>query len=388
MEQLRQKIATYPPENVFNMDETGLNFKILPNRSYVKEEDCKTARGTKLMKAKDRVTIFVTTNADGSDMPPLSIIGKSKNPRCFKNRQKKLRYYNQKKAWSDSKVFAQWWEWFQNYIRNRTNEKVLLILDNCGPHGSELVDPLGQIEVVFLPPNVTSVYQPMDAGIIAMLKKKYRYRLLMKILEIFEERPQRRAAADAANMRPGTKGLAEGYAPHLADVMDILHEVWKEISAQKVKNCWEKTTLVSFTSTAATTPTVGAAAGSTGATTPTVGATSTTTTTSTATATTNGDNNNEVASIKITSDAVEELQSWIVHKHVDLTRELEKEVNEVVVVEREGNEVEVEENKVGDGYLACLANLSDAQGTAMLTVNDESDGGKDIWQSKRLCEEE
>jgi len=38
--------------------------------------------------------------------------------------------------------------------------------------------------------------------------------------------------------------------------------------------------------------------------------------------------------------------------------------------------------------LACLANLSDAQGTAMLTVNDESDGGKDIWQSKRLCEEE
>jgi hypothetical protein len=41
-----------------------------------------------------------------------------------------------------------------------------------------LKDPQGQVKVVFLPPNVTSVYQPMDAGVIAMVKKKYRYRLL------------------------------------------------------------------------------------------------------------------------------------------------------------------------------------------------------------------
>ena len=125
------------------------------------------------------------TNATGTDMVPLSMIGKSKNPRCFKNYITKLTYYHQKRAWSDSVVFAKWWQSFQLYISRRTERKCLLIMDNCGPHGSELIDPTGQIECVFLPSNVTSVFQPMDAGIIAMLKKKYRNRLLMKMLDIF-----------------------------------------------------------------------------------------------------------------------------------------------------------------------------------------------------------
>jgi hypothetical protein len=35
---------------------------------------------------------------------------------------------------------------------------VLLILDNCGPHGAELVDPRGQVTVMALPPNRTAVH--------------------------------------------------------------------------------------------------------------------------------------------------------------------------------------------------------------------------------------
>ena len=246
MAAIRAKIKQFDPNYVYNMDETGLFFKVLPNRSYVKQEDVKTVRGTKLMKAKDRVTLYVTTNATGTDKVPLSLIGKSKNPRCFRNKTLKLKYYNQAKAWSDSKVFKKWWEAFRLYIRSRTNRKCLLIMDNCGPHGTELVDPGGQIEVIFLPPNVTSVYQPMDAGVIAMLKKNYRYRLLMRMFDIFEERQDRREAAKAAKMAAGTMGLNEGYAPHVFDVIEILYEVWNEIPASKIKKCWVKSTLVSF----------------------------------------------------------------------------------------------------------------------------------------------
>ena len=36
---LRENIKTYDPNNVYNMDETSLLFKVLPNRSYVKEKD-------------------------------------------------------------------------------------------------------------------------------------------------------------------------------------------------------------------------------------------------------------------------------------------------------------------------------------------------------------
>jgi hypothetical protein len=67
---LRVEINKYGAENVYNMDETGLFYKLLPNRSYVKPEHHKDACGIKLMKAKDRVTLFIATNATGNDKVP------------------------------------------------------------------------------------------------------------------------------------------------------------------------------------------------------------------------------------------------------------------------------------------------------------------------------
>lgn len=238
-------IKRYKLDNVYNTDETGLFFKCLPNRSYVDNESAKDARGTKAMKAKDRVTLYVCTNATGTDKVPLSIIGKSKEPRCFRNHPKKLDYYSQAKAWSDTKTFLLWWQRFLNYIRSKTNDPVLLILDNCGPHGADVKDPNEQVTILFLPPNCTSVFQPMDAGIIAMVKKLYRYRLLRLMIEMYDERIQRREDAKKAKMQAGTMGLKEGHPPHLRDVMDILSGVWDEISVHSIKKCWMKTTLIS-----------------------------------------------------------------------------------------------------------------------------------------------
>ena len=99
IEKIRKKIAEYDEDNVYNMDETGLFFKCLPNRRFVDAKDAKIARGTKLIKAKDRITLFVTTNATGTDKVPLSMIGRAKNPRCFINQRRRLNYYSQNKAW-------------------------------------------------------------------------------------------------------------------------------------------------------------------------------------------------------------------------------------------------------------------------------------------------
>ena len=76
----------------------------------------------------------------------------------------------------------------------------------------------------------------MDAGVIAMVKKSYRYRLLERLLDIYQERKQVREAAKTARMRAGTMGLDERLAPHLRDIMDILNDVWNEITPTKVKN--------------------------------------------------------------------------------------------------------------------------------------------------------
>ena len=97
---------------------------------------------------------------------------------------------------------------------------------------------------MFLPPNVISVYQPMDAGIILMVKRKYHYRLLTKYLEIFETRQMRCDQAVAAKMIRGTMGIEEGFPPHLRDAMDILCEIQEDVCAEKLYRCWKKSTLL------------------------------------------------------------------------------------------------------------------------------------------------
>ena len=46
--QLRAKMRTYHPDNIYNMDETGLMYKCLPNRSYVKKSEVKSVKAALL----------------------------------------------------------------------------------------------------------------------------------------------------------------------------------------------------------------------------------------------------------------------------------------------------------------------------------------------------
>ena len=61
------------------MDECGLIFRKIPSKTLSQ----KSKKGYK--KNKERLTIVFCTNADGTDKVTLTIIGKRKTPRCFKN---------------------------------------------------------------------------------------------------------------------------------------------------------------------------------------------------------------------------------------------------------------------------------------------------------------
>ena len=67
-------------------------------------------------------------------------------------------------------------------------------MDNGSSHGASLQDPRGQVSVLFLPPNCTSVHQPMDCGFIASVKIRYRYGMLKKIVDLLEVRADMRKA--------------------------------------------------------------------------------------------------------------------------------------------------------------------------------------------------
>lgn len=67
---------------VYNCDETGLNWKTLPQRTLASSSEM-TAPGYKAQ--KERITVMVCANASGEHKLPLLVIGKAKKPRAFKN---------------------------------------------------------------------------------------------------------------------------------------------------------------------------------------------------------------------------------------------------------------------------------------------------------------
>lgn len=57
------------------------------------------------MKAKGRVSAYMCTNATGSAKVPMSIIGKSRNPRYFRLRLPPIKYFLQSNVWLDGATF-------------------------------------------------------------------------------------------------------------------------------------------------------------------------------------------------------------------------------------------------------------------------------------------
>lgn len=57
---LRHFLREYDVSFIFNVDEKGLFYKLLTRRNYIsRSEDCKSVRGTKAMKYKERITAYV-----------------------------------------------------------------------------------------------------------------------------------------------------------------------------------------------------------------------------------------------------------------------------------------------------------------------------------------
>ncbi len=97
IQEIKKILEEYDPELVYNWDETGLYFRLIPSATYTApNEQRRRVRGTKAKKAKDRVTLITCTNATGTHKIPLAMIGKAANPRCFRSCQSPLPYNSQK----------------------------------------------------------------------------------------------------------------------------------------------------------------------------------------------------------------------------------------------------------------------------------------------------
>ena len=67
--------------------------------------------------------------------------------------------------------------------------KAVLVLANCSAHPdeTELISKDGKVIAKYLPPNVTSLIQPMDQGVLESLKRRYRRKILEELIFQDEE---------------------------------------------------------------------------------------------------------------------------------------------------------------------------------------------------------
>jgi len=228
------------------MDETGLFFRLLPRYSVLMlNKDISSTRGKK--KAKDHVSLIVCANTSGIHKISCVMIGKPKEPTCIKDRHWPVPYFNQAKAWMDVETC---WKWFNEVfvpeVKRQIGRPVLLLMDNAS--GQFNAFERDNIRVVFFPPNCTSWKQPCDMGIIAALKKRYKYLYLKDILDFYEldEQLKQRKKELGKRLRRGAAGVSYKNPAHLLDAASYVKEAWDSVSSNSIKNAFSKAELMNL----------------------------------------------------------------------------------------------------------------------------------------------
>lgn len=79
-------------------------------------------------------------------------------------------------------------------LRTKGRE-IALLLDNCSAHPKDVSNELTNINLFFMPPNTTSLLQPLDMGIIKTWKGYYRQLINFRIIGSLDADPSQTAAA-------------------------------------------------------------------------------------------------------------------------------------------------------------------------------------------------
>ncbi|XP_025206204.1 tigger transposable element-derived protein 4-like [Melanaphis sacchari] len=193
----------YGPENIFNLDETGLYYRATPDYCMV----LKNAPASAGKKNKARITVALTCNMTGVKNLPVD-------------------YFSTINAWMTSFIF-------ESYLRkwdSTLDYKIALILDNCTAHPNF---SLKNFELVFIPPNTTSLIQPLDQGIIKAFKTFYRSDMRRQIIDAIDD-GQGNGNDIATNMT-------------VLQAIHMSHNAWMKVTTSCIVNCFKKSGMVPIT---------------------------------------------------------------------------------------------------------------------------------------------
>ncbi|XP_074885781.1 tigger transposable element-derived protein 4 [Buteo buteo] len=196
----------YQPKNVFYIQETGLLYQMLPHNTFAfKGETCSVGA-----LSKDRITVVVGTNMDGSEKLPLLVIGK-KSPCSFKDgKSLPVDYEANDMAWMTSEVFEQWVRKLDDRFQAQ-QRRVVILVDSLPAHTE--VKNLKSVKLVFSPLDSSSCTATKQ-GIIRSLKVKYRHCLIKRFVDCVE----------------GNKE----FMLTLLDAIEMLYLCWREVTPETI----------------------------------------------------------------------------------------------------------------------------------------------------------
>ncbi len=178
------------------------------------------------------------------------VIGTAEKPRCFNGwtpGDVHVVYYHNKTAWMQRDLFVKEIRSFYSRRAQEGCKVVVLITDNAPTHAlpaeATLVPPaelpagcppnmrvykmkIGAgpvLYIVFLPPNCTSICQPLDQGILHSLKAAYRKHMMRWLLAKYKAN---QAIRDLSKIKPDVK-----------NAITWASWAWQDMDAEVVRNC-------------------------------------------------------------------------------------------------------------------------------------------------------
>ncbi|NXH90175.1 TIGD4 protein, partial [Edolisoma coerulescens] len=195
------------PKNVFYIQETGLLYQMLPHNAFAfKGETCSVGK-----QSKERITVVVGTNMDGSEKLPLLVIGKNKSPCSFKDvKSLPVDYEANDGVCMTSGIFEQWMHKLDD--RFQAQQRRAVILADSLPAHTE-VKNLKSVKLVFFPPDSSSCIA-MKERIIRSLKVKYRHCLIKRFVDCVESNKE--------------------FMLTLLDAIEMLSLCWREVTPETI----------------------------------------------------------------------------------------------------------------------------------------------------------
>jgi len=155
---------------------------------------------------------------------------------------------NKKKKRADymnTYTFYYWLLLFQKHVVSEDPlRKVLLLVDNCSCHqkAADIAKAKGHIPnitLAYLPKNSTSVTQPLDAGIIAVFKLRYKHLLSMHLVALFH-------GTDRDSQPQTSDGKAQRKKASISnlDGWRYIVDAWTLVKEESVRHCFHHVPII------------------------------------------------------------------------------------------------------------------------------------------------